>query len=260
MPIYPKKPLSRTLKALVLSASALLFQGLYCSERPDPPSLPSTVLTDIHLAMAESTTGAPGVHLEWTYPEDARVSFFEVYASTEKDSMGLPLLTRQSDDSMHALLPLPDSARPFTLYLAVRAVFVEATGQKLKGDTLVIDSLTVKPSLEILSPAPGTHQSGRTLHMEVLTTGDDGVLLKVGLFIKPQRSWIPVLDTCLPMDGCQRPILGRSLQKDSLILAQTGEGDTTEALFCVVGTESFEGGRTGLMQSLGCSRFFRVGD
>lgn len=260
MPTDPKKPSNRTLKALGVAVSAFLFLGLYCSEKPDPPSLPSAILTDIRLTMAESSTGAPGVRLSWTYPEESRVSYFNVYASPDKDSMGTAILTEQSADSMQALLPLPDSTRPFTHYFAVSAVYVEATGQKIRGDTLVVDSLTVKPSLEILSPAPGKYLSGRTLDMEVLTTGDDGVLLRMGVFMKPERFWIPVLDTCLPLTGCQTPILGRSLQKDSVVLEQLGEGDTTQTMFCVIGTESFEGARTGLLQSLGCSRFFRVGD
>ncbi|HKP97017.1 MAG TPA: hypothetical protein VJ385_14800 [Fibrobacteria bacterium] len=258
MPTRPADPRSRIAGIPVLLCAAFLCQGFYCSQKHDVPSLPSARLTDIHLKMENPALGSPGVYLAWSYPEDGRVTLFEIYQATHKDSLKHAILTRPAGDSFHVVLPLPDSTRPFTLYYAVRAVWVEPTGQKLIGDTLRIDSLTINPSLTILKPTAGSHVSGRTLSMEVQTAGDDGVIIRLSYFEKSGDAWPLKQDTCLPINGCEQPIFGNSVQRDSLTLEQHGVGDTVQALFCVVGTESFQEQSTGLVQSLSCSRFFRV--
>lgn len=258
MPTRPAHRHSRIAKAVGLLCAVFLFQGFYCAQKNDPPSLPSAHLTDIHLKMEDPASGSPGVYVAWEYPADGKVSYFDIYQGTNKDSLKHPLQSHLPGDSLHVVLALPDSSRPFTLYYAVRAVLVEPTGQKLIGDTLPVDSLTIAPSLTILQPAGGSHQSGRTLTMQVQTASDNGVMIRMSYFEKTGPDWFLKQDTCLPTDRCGFPIFGNSVQRDSLILEQHAAGDTIPALFCVVGTESFQDQPTGLIQSLGCTRYFRV--
>jgi hypothetical protein len=229
-----------------------------CSEKQDPPSLPSAVLTDVRLRIADPAQGNPGVLLRWNYPAGANASYFQVYQSYMLDSLKHEVHTQPATDSHFTVLPLPDTSRPFTVYFAVRAVWVEPTGQKLISDTLVPDSITVAPSLRILKPAQGSYQGGRVLNMEVSTSSDPGVMLRLAYYEKEPKAWAAKQDTCLPLDRCDQPIFGHSVQRDSLILEQHPSTDTVASLFCVIGTESFQEQRTGLTQSLGCSRFFRV--
>jgi hypothetical protein len=241
-----------------LGFSGLLL-GLSCSDPHAPPGLPGARITGIQLKIRDPATGSPGIAVAWTYPEDAQATYFEVYSSPDKDSLEFPVLSIPSAEPMEAILPLPDSSRPFTRYFAVRAVYIEPTGQRSAGDSLIVDSLTVSASLNILHPYPGSRLGGRTLRMEAQTNSDNGVILRISLFEKPSQTWVAVADTCLPLGKCQTPIFGPSLQSDSLVLEARRDGDTTEALFCIVGTESFQGELTGLVQSLSCSRFFRAG-
>jgi hypothetical protein len=251
-----RSPIARTLAAL---CAGILSQGFYCSQKHDPPILPTATFTDIHLKIVDPASGSPGVYLAWDYPDDAKASYFEIYQATKKDSLKHVFRTQPADDPHNISLPLPDSSRPFTLYYAVRAIWVEPTGDKLLGDTLRVDSLRILPSLTILQPASGSHKSGRTLSMEVQTASDNGVMIRLSYFEKSGSAWPLKQDTCLPTNRCGFPIFGNSVQNDSLTLEQHADTDTVQALFCVVGTESFQDQTTGLAQSLGCTRFYRVG-
>lgn len=249
---------AQSLALAILCAGTL---GMSCTEKQDPPSLPSAILTDVRLQIADPAQGNPGVLLAWDYPAGANASYFELYQAFSLDSLKHSAQSQPATDPHTAILPLPDISRPFTVYFAVRAVWVEPTGQKLVSDTLVADSITVAPSLNILKPGTGTYQGGRVMSMEVQTNSDPGVMLRMAYYEKEQKepkAWVIKQDTCLPLDRCDRPIFGPSLQRDSLILEQHADSDTVAALFCVIGTESFQEQRTGLTQSLGCSRFFRV--
>ena len=142
---------SQSLRALGIGLAALLSQGFYCSQKNDPPGLPSVRLTDIHLKMDDPGRGLPGVYLAWDYPADEDASYFEIYQSYQKDSLSQAILSQAASEPFHIVLPLPDSSRPFTLYYAVRAIRVEPTGQKIYSDTLPVDSITIAPSLVTLS-------------------------------------------------------------------------------------------------------------
>ncbi|MEO6094900.1 MAG: hypothetical protein ABIW76_04195 [Fibrobacteria bacterium] len=237
----------------------LLCQGSYCSENRDPPSLPTAILTDIHLEIKDPALGTPGIYVAWSYPEGSDASYFEIYQSHRVDSLKHVLISQSAEDSNHVVLALSDSSRPFTLYFAVRAVLVEPTGQKLVGDTLSIDSLTLTPSVSILRPVAGSFRPGRGLDMEVQTRSDPGVTIRFFYYEKWANDWSLKQSGCLPLDPCPSTIFGNSVQRAELTLDPYGENDTIPALFCVVGTESFEERSTGLMQSLGCKRFFRAG-
>lgn len=251
-------PLARPFARLGLALAAWAGLGMSCQEKQPSPSLPSAVLTDVRLQIDDPAQGNPGVLLAWDYPASANASYFQLYQAFTLDSLKHEVETRPATDPHRAVLRLPDASRPFTLYFAVRAVWVEPTGQKLISDTLVPDSITVAPSLNILKPGSGTYARGRVLGMEVQTNSDPGVMLRMAYYEKGPQAWIAKQDTCLPLDRCGQPIFGPSLQRDSLILEQHADTDTVAALFCVIGTESFQEQRTGLVQSLGCSRFFRV--
>ncbi len=248
-----------SLRGCGILAAALVSQGFYCSQKSDPPSLATVRLVDIHLKMDDPGRGSPGVFLAWEYPVGGEVSYFEIYQSSHKDSLLQSVRAQAGSDSFRTVLPLPDSSRPFTLYYAVRAILVQPTGQKIYSDTLPVDSLTIAPSLNILQPEAGSYQDSRTLNMQVQTASDNGVVIRLSYFEKSAVAWYAKQDTCLPTDGCGKPIFGNSVQRDSLILEQRESGDTAQALFCVVGTESFQGQATGLVQSLGCTRFYRIG-
>lgn len=235
--------------------------GLSCDRNQDPPGLPSPVLTDIRLRIADPDQSLPEAALAWSDP-GGNASYFEVYQSSTFDSLaqGTPSPAVAKTESTGVVLRLPtDRIRPFTVFYAVRAVRVEATGQKLASDTLLPDSITVTPSLSILSPGAGTFLSGRTLDVRVQTQSDPGVTLRIAYFEKDGGGWVQKADTCLPMDACGLPVFGHAVEEESLVLGQREANDTVPALFCVIGTESFQNGRTGLAQSLGCARFSRVG-
>lgn len=237
----------------------LICQGSYCGEKRDPASLPAAILTDIHLEIKDPALGIPGIFLEWSYPEGSDVTYFEIYQSHRVDSLKHVLVSQSAGEPNHVVLALSDSSRPFTMYFAVRAVRVEPTGQKLVGDTLSIDSLTITPSLSILRPATGSFVPGRVFDMEVQTSSDPGVMIRFAYYEKEGDDWPLKHSGCLPFDPCPSTIFGNSVQRGELTLQQLGENDTVPALFCVVGTESFQERTTGLMQSLGCKRFFRAG-
>ena len=255
----PPLPSLRIIQAVASVLAFLLCQGSYCGERHDPPSLPTAILTDIHLEIKDPALGTPGIYLAWSYPEGSNVSYFEIYQSHRADSLKHVLISQSAGDSNHIVLALSDSSRPYTVYFAVRAVWVEPTGQKMVGDTLSIDSLTLTPSLSILQPAAGAFISGRSLGMEVQTRSDPGVMIRFSHYEKGADGWSLKQAGCLPLDPCPSTIFGNSVQRGELTLEEVGANDTVQALFCVVGTESFQEQTTGLMQSLGCKRFFRVG-
>jgi hypothetical protein len=266
-PVHSSEPLARLTKAIGLLLAFMLSQGFYCGEKHDPPSLPSAVFKDIHLTIKDASQRTQGIYLAWDYPADDKASFFEIYQSLDKDSLKHAVHTQAARDSHQVVLSLPDSSRPFTLYFAVRAIWVEPTGQKIVGDTLLIDSLTVTPSLAILQPASGSFKEGRTLFMEVQTRSDPGVMIRYTYFEEDEGVWPIKQEGCLPRDlsptsspdHCPTTLFGNTVERDSLTLEQHPSTDTVKALFCVVGTESFQERSTGQIQSLGCTHFFRVG-
>lgn len=232
--------------------------GMSCEQNREPPGLPAPVLTDIQLRILDPERGLPGVSLAWDYAGD-RVSYYEVYQSLDRDSLSAGTQAPAAvAESLHLVLAVPDQARPLTVHYAVRAVWIEPTGQKSVSDTLMTDSLTIEPSLSIVNPAPGSRQAGRILGLEVQTQATFGATLRMAYFEKTGDAWGMKLDTCLPLDGCGRTVFGGSLQKESLVLWPYDGNDTLPSLFCAFGTESFQGHRTGLIQSVACSRFYRV--
>lgn len=252
---------SRTLKATRFLAAGLVLWaclGMSCEQNQDPPVLPSPTLTDIHLALSDPARGTAGVYLAWEYT-GSQASYYEVYQSLARDSLlSGKLAPPARAESTHTLLLLPDLTRPFTVYYAVRAIWVEPTGQTQVSDSLRVDSLTATPALSILAPASASYLEGRLLHLQVQTQSDPGVALRMAYYEKTGDEWTEKADTCMPMDACGRPVFGRSVQEENLVLDQPVPGDTIPALFCVIGTESFQGMHTGLAQSLGCVNFFRV--
>jgi hypothetical protein len=256
LPIPSALPSALRILAAGLASAACL--GMSCGQNPEPPGLASPRFTDIRLTLADPERGAPGAYLEWEYPA-GEASFFLVSLGFATDSIAdsaapAPVAT----ESLHLELPLPDSTRPYTAYFTVRAVRVEATGQKTISDTLFPDSLTVTPALSILSPATGARLAGRILDLQVQTQSDPGVTLRLAYLEKAEGAWRMKMDTCMPMDACGIPVFGRSVQRETLVLDSYEGAESLPALFCVIGTESFQGQRTGLAQSLGCAGFFRV--
>lgn len=258
MASHPSKHPFRIARAIGLLASVLVCQGFYCGEKPDPPTLPGATLDDIHLLIKDPARPTLGIYLAWSYPEDAKATYFEIYQSLSKDSLR-HAVAAQPADSQHAILSLSDNSRPFTLYFAVRAVYVEPTGQKLVSGSLPIDSISVTPSLNILEPASNSLKAGRALDMEVQTSSDPGVVIRFAYYEEAAEGWGLEQEGWLPLGDDPTPIFGRSVQRGSLTLEQLAETDTVASLYCVVGTESFQERATGQIQSLGCTRFFRVG-
>lgn len=247
-------------KILPAICAAWASLGMVCTGPDGPdPSLPEVRIDDIRLQLLDPDNGRPGAALSWTWPAGERATYFEIFQGLDKDSLGAPVAEVSAPESTSAVLRLPDSSRPLVLYYGVRAVFQEETGQKLYSKTVPVDSLIVTPSLEILSPAPRSRHGERTLDVEVKTASDDGIVIRQSLYERSPAGWNRQLDTCLPMAACEIPIFGTTVQRDALILQVLAPGDTVECLFCVLGSESFEDVRTGRKQSLGCSRFFRVG-
>lgn len=247
-------------KILPAICAAWASLGMVCTGPDGPdPSLPEVRLDEIRLQLLDPEDGGQGAALSWSWPEGERASSFEVFQSLDKDSLGAPVAEVEAPESTSAVLRLPDSSRPLILYYGVRAVFEEATGQKLYSKTIPIDSLVVNPSLEILSPASRSRHGERILEVEVKTSSDDGIVIRQVLFERTRAGWNRQLDTCLPMAACGVPVFGSTIQRDALILQTLPAGDSLECLFCVLGNESFDGSRTGGKQNLGCSRFFRVG-
>lgn len=239
-------------------ASILVCQGFYCAEKTDPPTLPAATLSDIHLLIKDPARTTLGIYLAWSYPQDAKATYFEIYQSLTKD-LRHAVAIQPASDSQHAVLSLPDSVRPFAMYFAVRAVYVEPTGQKLVSDSLPIDSISVTPSLNILEPASNSYKAGRALDMEVQTSSDPGVVIRYVYYERTGLGWRLEQEGWLPFGDTPTPIFGNSVQRGSITLEEHAKADTVESLYCVVGTESFQEQTTGQIQSLGCSRFYRVG-
>lgn len=237
----------------------LICQGSYCGEKSDPPTLPAAVLEDIHLLIKDPALRTQGIYLAWSYPSDAKATYFEIYQGTTRDSLRHAVMMQPAADSQHAVLALSDTTRPFTLYFAVRAVYVEPTGQKMVGGSMAVDSITVTPSLKILKPAAGSFLAGRDLDMAVQTNSDPGVVIRFTYYEDAGPGWALKQEGWLPLGDDPTPIFGGSVQRGTRTLEQHPETDTVTALFCVVGTETFEERYTGQIQSLGCNRFFRVG-
>lgn len=223
------------------------------------PSLPAARLADIRLVLEDPATGRFAARLAWTWEDGEPVTYYEVYQSLRKDSLGDPVRVQDAAEPAEIRLRLPDTGRPVTLYYGIRAVRTEPTGQKTYGDSIPVDSLTATSSLAILSPAPRSRRGGRELEVEVKTSSDVGIVLRQSLYEKSGGDWVLVRDTCLPMDACGTPVLGSSIQRDAFLLPGLSAGDSLEALYCVFGDESFEEASTGRAQSLDCSRFHRTG-
>jgi hypothetical protein len=261
IPSHPSKPAFRSAKAIALTAAGLICQGFYCGEKSDPPSLPGVTFEDIHLVIKDPDPAreTQGIYLAWSYPEDAKATRFEIYQSLSRESPLHIMHVQPAESPRNAVLGLSDTARPSTLYFAVRAVYVEPTGQKQASDTLIVDSISLTPSLSILQPASGSFMPGRALDMEVQTASDPGVVIRFEYYEETGPGWKLKQEGWLPIGPDPTPIFGNSLQRGSLTLDDIAATDTVNALFCVVGTESFQERNTGQTQSLGCTRFFRAG-
>lgn len=244
-----------------MGCAAWACLGMACAG-PDrePPALPPVEIEDISLQLLDPADGRAAARVAWSWPEGREASYFEIYMSLDRNSLGSPVLTRPASESAYALVPLPDSTRDFTHWFGVRAVLVEPTGQKISGDTIPTGSLGVTASVNVLKPASGSLVAGRVLAVEVQTASDGGIVLRQSLHERIARSWSSLQDTCLPKEACGRPVFGRSIQRDETVMQGVAAGDTVETLLCVLGSESFEGGLTGRKQSLGCARFYRVGE
>lgn len=259
LPCPPSKSTIRPAKALALTAALFVCQGFYCGEKSDPPALPGVTLEDIHLVIKDPRLQTQGVYLAWSYPQEAKATYFEVYRSLDRESLGHAVHIQPAEDSQHAVIALSDTSRPFTLYFAVRAVYVEPTGQKQVSDTLILDSISLTPSLNILLPASGSFLPGRPLDMEVQTSSDPGVVIRFVYYEESGAGWTLRQEGWLPLGPDPTPIFGNTMQRGSLTLDEVAANDTVNALFCVVGTESFQERATGQIQSLGCAKYFRVG-
>jgi hypothetical protein len=225
------------------------------------PTLPEVKPTSIRLELQNPEDGRSAAALEWAWPASEKATYFEIYQSLRKDSLGAPVqVLDRTGDTARAQVRLPDTSRPMTVYYGIRAVLNEATGQKIYGKAIPVDSLTVNPSLGILSPATRSYQAGRTLEVEVQTSSDDGIVLRQVIYQKDAGAWSRLLDTCLPMAACAVPHFGNKSHRDALVLQAPGPADTLQSLYCVLGDESFEDLSTGRRQSLGCIRFFRTGE
>jgi hypothetical protein len=246
---------------LQVGCAAWACLGMVCVG-PDrtPPSLPAIHLEDIRLQLLDPSDGRAAARLAWSWPDDREASYFEIYMSLDRDSLGSPLFTRPASESTYALVPLPDSTRDFTHWFGVRAVLLEPTGQRIPGDSIPAGSLAVTAAVNVLKPASGSHVAGRLLAVEVQTRSDDGIVLRQSLHEMIAGSWTSRQDTCLPREACGRPIFGASIQRDETVMQGIAAGDTVETLLCVLGSESFDDDLTGRKQSLACTRFFRVGE
>lgn len=244
-----------------MGCAAWACLGMVCVG-PDrnPPTLPAVHIEDIRLQLLDPSDGRAAARLAWSWPEDREASYFEIYMSLDKDSLGSPVLTRPASESTFALIPLPDTTRGFIHWFGVRAVLQEPTGQRIAGDTIPAGSLEVTAAVSLLKPASGSRVAGRILAVEVQTRSDDGIVLRQSLHERISGSWTPGQDTCLPKAACGRPVFGSSIQRDETVMQGLSAGDTVETLLCVLGNETFEDDRTGRKQSLGCARFFRVGE
>jgi len=249
---------SRGLKFFFALLCFWALTGMQCSEQHPPPSLNTVHLKDIHLQISDPASGAPAVYIGWEKLSDPKVSYYEVYQSFNKDSLIHSIVTQLASDSPRVVRALPDSAQPMTVYYAVRAVAVEATGQKVISDTLAVDSITVLPSFSIHSPGPNSVQVGRDLTIELDVSSNQGILLKAVLYERKANVWSIKQQFCLPQNNCNNPVFGTSSQPETLTLETVAPGDTLASLLCFQGTESFEAKLTGLNQSLICSRFSRV--
>ena len=250
-------PAGPTRVFLRLGLCAWVSLGFMCEEdRTRIPTLPPAILEDIHLLSLDTLTGAPAVSLSWSYPSGAKVSRFEVYQGFRSDSLGSPVLLGVGPEETQAHLPLPDSTRPFKIFYGIRAVFVEPTGQKLYGDSVPVDSITLTRLPEIDHPASGSVLHDRQMDLTVRVNSDFGIVLRQALYGKSGRDWRLLIDTCLPRNYCGVPVFGPTTRNDTLILEGPPRGDTLSLMYCVEGTESYENRRTGLIQSVGCSRFF----
>lgn len=245
-------------KLAALTLVGFATQGMHCSETHAPPSLDTVHLTDIHLQISDPGSAAPAVFIGWKKLSSDKISYYEIYQGFNKDSLKHSILTQPSSDSPQVVVLLPDSSRPMTVYYAVRAIEVEATGQKKISDTLAIDSITVLPSFRILQPGSNSLQHGRELGIELDVSSNLGIMLKGMIYEKNQSTWTLKQNFCLPRDNCNNPVFERLSPSDPLTLQSVSPGDSIASLICVQGTESFEGSLTGLNQSLICNRYTRV--
>src|SRR6185503_4624767 len=111
-------------------------------------------LSDAHLVITDPSEAQAGITIAWSYPDSLpRPTVFEIYASLDQDSLGGPVAIRQGGDSLRAVLSVPDTVAPFTVFFAVRAVLIEPTGQRQYADTVPVDYLTIASPASVRTPA-----------------------------------------------------------------------------------------------------------
>jgi len=120
---FPSPP-AFALRILASGLAITACMGLTCQRNQDPPSLPSPILTDIHLGISDPSLVVPAAVLTWRNP-GTKASYYLVYQSLARDSMVSGSLEPPvATESLGIALRLPDQVRPFTIYYAVRAVQV----------------------------------------------------------------------------------------------------------------------------------------
>ncbi len=228
-----------------------------CSPSTEPPQqLNPVTIRALQLVLLDPALGTRGVALEFTAEDSGLVTSFDVYRSLHPDSLGSPALANLDPKLNRVLLSVPDTNPPYTLYFGVRAVKRLETGEKLFSDSIPIDSLEVLPPVRVYRPANNENLLGIRLPVEVGVGSDQGILLRQSWWEKIDTGWVMRLDTCLPLEDCQTPLFGNVIQRDSVTLSHRG-GASIPTLFCVLGSEVFDGRSTAQKQSLSCTRFLR---
>lgn len=228
-----------------------------CSPSTEPPDhLNPVTITALHLFLLDPALGTRGVAVEFVAEDSGLVTSFDVYRSLHPDSLGSPAIANLDPKTKRAVVSVPDTSPPYTLYFGVRAVKRLETGEKLFSDSIPVDSLEVLPPVRVYHPANKESLAGIRLPVEVGVGSDQGILLRQSWWEKNDTGWVMRLDTCLPIEDCQTPIFGNGIQRDSVTLSHSGQVDAPN-LFCVTGSEVFDGRLTAQKQSLTCTRFLR---
>ncbi len=245
---------------LPLYALLWMSLGFFCvDDKTTLPVLVNAQVTALQLDLLDTTKGIIGAKITWTYGVDKKVSYFEAYATFNPDSVPNRILTNIPASARTWTVSLPDSSPPYRIQYAIKPIYVENTGQKIMGDSLLYQSLSVLKGFEIYNPLPRSQEKNRQVTFELSTEGDNGQMIRLWVFEKSPallKNWERTLDTCFPTAACNVPIYGHTLQKDSLQLNYTAQ-DSLPIQACFLSTESFQNKTVGLSQSLHCTFFYR---
>ena len=236
----------------------LIPQGFICPQNQSVV-LPTVQVDSLRLALFDTLSLQPGVEIFWSFPDSSKGQIFQPIFSFHPDSQPIIGETKFSGQQRQAIAPLPDTIKPFLIYVGLQVSRKEPTGQIVRNDSIHFLPLEIKSSIELISPPAGSIQDSQFVVFETMINNDVGILPRLEIHRLEENQWKTLIDTCFPINKCGIPLFGKNLltAKFKLPFADNGNDNQAEARWCITAHEGSSIPGPNPPQAIECRGFIR---